>query len=741
MFLGVWWNPFSWGQDILDGIVSFFYGILLTLDCIIYSFVSYVYQIFLVLAQGGKLIDDKFIGDLVNRIYIIIGVVMLFLIAYSLLKSMVNPDEALKGKQSPVNLIKDVIISVALIALLPTIFEFAFDFQNSLLINNTIGKIIVGAAGSGSSDPANTIRDGGYIMSEGVFKAFLHANPEFCDTKAEESNGVSESGEACKIIEVDNKGTTYGDLWDEARNSTTFWALARVGPSIIKGEVNYYFLIAPAAGIFVLFVLLQYCLDMALRLVKLAVYEVIAPIPIFARIMPNEQAKKVFSNWLKVTMSTFTEVFIRIAILYFAVFLISTVTASINDIFGTVFSGSARLDILLIAQALIIVGIILFVKQAPEIIKEITGLDAGKYGKSLMKGIGMMTATLGGGATAMIRTAANDKDNHGLKKGFNAFKAGMGAGARGLWHGNKVEKFGDMPKAAGKAASNTLDHRAKVAAAGGNGAYLKQWIDDKGKDIKAWKSGGFEDQQKMLDTINAITQNADAVKSKTEGFIRDKKYIFKYGEDKSYGEKIIFEEIEKDKLDANGNVMTDSDGKVLKEIIKQPKPIPRAKFDANTSLAEMEAMIQSLKSTGDIEDAKVAAEIDSDMNKRIKAIGQELSKVASTPSEAGKFNREHVVVDRKTGQTKFDISSEAAVELSEAKSQFELMKKRVAETPTIADFKQIQDAQSLGKIETDLTSLPIEQSADLSKALKSSAADIQQQITLEQERRKAKEKK
>ena len=58
MFLGVWWNPFSWGQDILDGIVSFFYGILLTIDCIIFSFVSYVYQIFLFLAQGGKLIDD-----------------------------------------------------------------------------------------------------------------------------------------------------------------------------------------------------------------------------------------------------------------------------------------------------------------------------------------------------------------------------------------------------------------------------------------------------------------------------------------------------------------------------------------------------------------------------------------------------------------------------------------------------------------------------------------------------------
>lgn len=695
MFLGVWWNPFSWGQDILDGIISFLYGILLTLDCIIYSFVSYVYQIFLFLAQGGKLIDDKFVGDLVDRIYIIIGVIMLFIIAYSLLKAMINPDETLKGKQSPVNIIKDVIISVALIALLPTIFEFVFNFQNSLLINNTIGKIIVGASGSGTSDPANTIRDGGYIMAEGVFKAFLHANPEFCDTKAEESNGVSESGQECKIIEVDNKGTTFGDLWDEARQATTFWALARVGPSILKGEVNYYFLIAPAAGIFVLFVLIQYCLDMALRLVKLAVYEVIAPIPIFARIIPNEQSKKVFSNWLKATLSTFTEVFIRIAILYFAVFLISTVRASLNDIFGTVFSGSARLDILLIAQALIIIGIIMFVKQAPEILKEITGLDSGKYGKSLMKGIGMMTATLGGGATAAIRTAVNDKTNTGFKKGFNAFKAGMGAGAGGLWHGNKVEKFGDMPKAAGK-------------AAGGNMKYLNEWRKDKMKDFDAWKSGGFEAQQKMLETINAVTQNADAVKSKTEGFVKDKKYMFSL-------------------LDGGSS----------------PRPINYSNgrhvdIDDTTSLSAIEALIQTLKNTGDADDAIIADQLNNEMQVRIKELGKKLSKVANHSMTDDEFNRKYMIqtFDPQTGDQKFQIQKEASVELDETASQFDLLKKRLEADPSLADLANVK-----AKYPTGLTGLTIDQSSDLSKELKRDAATIQQEITLEQERRKAKEKK
>lgn len=719
MFLGVWWNPATWGQGLLDGIISGLYWILLTFDCIIYSFVSYIYQIFLVLAQGSQIIDDKFVGDLVNRIFLIIGVVMLFIIAYSLLKSMLNPDESIKGKKSPVNIIKDVIISVVLIALLPTIFEFAFEFQSSLLINNTIGKIIVGSAGSGTSDPADTIRQGGYIMSEGVFKAFLHANPEYCDNVSEECRGdisncdkssgigVTESGQECKIITVDDQGTTFGELWDEARDASTFWALARIGPKIVSGEVNYYFLIAPTAGLFVLFVLLRYCLDMALRLVKLAVYEVIAPIPIFARILPGEQGGKVFSNWVKATISTFTEVFIRIAILYFAVFLISTITSSIDNIFGTMINGTARLDILLLAQALIIIGIIMFVRQAPEILKEITGLDAGKYGKSLMKGIGMMTATLGGGVTAAVRTAANADDSTGrLQRGFNAFRAGIGAAGRGIWHGNHAEKFSDMPKLAGTAASNTLAHRARVQAAGGNIKYLNEWRKDRAKDIQDWRTGGFEGKQKTLDTINAIAQNAEAVKTKTEGFVKDKKYMFNF---QDTGSNPI------DRAYSQG----------------------RIHIDDETSLSAVESIIKTLQGTGNADDAKIADELNNDVQVRIKKLGKELSKVASGSTTHDDFNRKFMIQTFDAqGNQKFQIQNEASVEIDEAKSQFDLLQKRLEADPTIADLEHVK-----AKFQSGLSGLKIEESSDLSKELKRDAAVIQQEITLEQERRKAREKK
>ena len=122
-----------------------FSTILLFLDSIVYFLISWVYQIILLLCNVDILDNDFQVQALINRIYIIIGVVVLFLVAYSLLKSMVNPDDT-KGKNSPFNVVKNVIVSIVLIALMPTIFGFAMDFQQALLQENTIGKIILGGA-------------------------------------------------------------------------------------------------------------------------------------------------------------------------------------------------------------------------------------------------------------------------------------------------------------------------------------------------------------------------------------------------------------------------------------------------------------------------------------------------------------------------------------------------------------------------------------------------------------------
>lgn len=401
-------NPAEW---IGDKIQSFFIGILLWLDGIVYSLVSWVYKIILLLSQQNILSNTAEVGAFVNRLYVVIGVIMMFVLAYALLKSLINPDELTKGKQSPVTIIKNVIISIALIAFIPTIFNFAMSFQNALLMENTVGKIIIGTESSGNATDTNkdTLESGGNAIASTVLGGFLHpVVSQDCNVLANSDSGILGNVASCSEVTVDDK--PYADWWSEIETNGNFLKITSLTSKIVEdGTVDYLWIVSTVAGVFVLVVLIGYCFDIALRMIKLAVFQLMAPIPILCRIVPNDQAGKVFSNWLKATISTYLEVFIRLGILFFAIWIMKLVRLNITNIF--VNANGASLEIVLITQVLIILGIIMFVKQAPSIIKDITGLDGGKYSPftSAMRGLSSIGA-LGTGAVRGFTTGF-DKDH------------------------------------------------------------------------------------------------------------------------------------------------------------------------------------------------------------------------------------------------------------------------------------------------------------------------------------------
>lgn len=391
--------------DIIQALVS----ILLFLDSLIYSLINWVYQIILILCQVDILNNTFEVQGLINRLYVIIGVVVLFVVAYSLLRSMVNPDDAIKGKKSPVTIIRDVLISIVAIALVPTIFSVASRFQNAILLENTIGKIILGDtinAGDVTYDSDETVRNGGMEIASNVLRAFLHPVYSECNLVGSEYD--------CSNVKVNTMGVgipfifsipvvsdNYDDIWQEIYDSGNFLNITIFSYSIAHdGNITYYYLISTLVGAFVLLVLLSYCIDIAIRTIKLAVYQLIAPLPILARIAPGEQGSKIFSNWLKATISTYLEVFIRLAILFFAVLMVKLVVQNLPTLLigGGFISGNAGFTVYLFAQLFLIVGIILFVKQAPGLIKEITGLDGGKYNvfKSAAQGLALIGGTAAG---------------------------------------------------------------------------------------------------------------------------------------------------------------------------------------------------------------------------------------------------------------------------------------------------------------------------------------------------------
>ena len=460
-------------------------GLLMWIDTVIYGFVDYVYDIFNALAKV-KLFEESSYQSIVRNIYAVLGIIMLFVLAYSLLKAVINPDEFAKGETSFPKLIKNVVISLAIIAVLPTVFTVAFNFQNAILNKDTIPKLIFGTGTDYNNENA------GSEMAYYVFSAFLHPNFTWCEEKNYQVNdpktGDVNLSECADNINADgdvgvtngptlkavSDGVLAGGKKSESGNYSIFDF--KYGESVADGKVTYNIFISTIAGVFLLYVLVNFCFDMAVRVVKLMFFQIIAPIPVICRVIPGGKLKDVFSDWMKKTISTYVDVFIRIATMYLGVYMIKLVT---NNFSGINFGGLG-LSQKLIAKALIIMGIVIFIRQAPKLISDMFHLDSGGMKLGLMDKLAMggaLTAgSVAGGAFGMLGRNAvsavkgfNDAKGKGFRErakalGFGAASIGAGtfSGAvRGFNRGKGAKNFADMKKASGGAVTAAIAAKAK----------------------------------------------------------------------------------------------------------------------------------------------------------------------------------------------------------------------------------------------------------------------------------------
>ena len=460
-------------------------GLLMWIDTVIYGFVDYVYDIFNALAKV-KLFEESSYQSIVRNIYAVLGIIMLFVLAYSLLKAVINPDEFAKGETSFPKLIKNVVISLAIIAVLPTVFTVAFNFQNAILNKDTIPKLIFGTGTDYNNENA------GSEMAYYVFSAFLHPNFTWCEEKNYQVNdpktGDVNLSECADNINADgdvgvtngptlkavSDGVLAGGKKSESGNYSIFDF--KYGESVADGKVTYNIFISTIAGVFLLYVLVNFCFDMAVRVVKLMFFQIIAPIPVICRVIPGGKLKDVFSDWMKKTISTYIDVFIRIATMYLGVYMIKLVT----DNFSGINFGGLGLSQKLIAKSLIIMGIVIFIRQAPKLISDMFHLDSGGMKLGLMDKLAMggaLTAgSVAGGAFGMLGRNAvsavkgfNDAKGKGFRErakalGFGAASIGAGtfSGAvRGFNRGKGAKSFADMKKASGGAVTAATAAKAK----------------------------------------------------------------------------------------------------------------------------------------------------------------------------------------------------------------------------------------------------------------------------------------
>lgn len=478
---------------ILDDVAETFWKIIISLVGSIFKLVNSAYRIFLALAEADIFENAEF--DIITKnMYEILSIVMLFALAYGILVKIVDPENSKSGVDGK-KILQKLVMAIVLLALIPSIFSFMFGFQEAILKSNVLNSIFTGSSNVG----AQNIQNAGNVMAVNSFKPFFTPNVN-SDVNPEDARGIIKNHTEYGVT-LDNQ-ESYGCKYKEctlsevdsfAEKTGDFGFYQAFAANINEGEVDFQWLIALVVGGFLVYAMISFCFDMALRVCKLAFFEIIAPIAIFCNVIPKME--DVFKKWLSNTTKTFISVFTRIIVMNFGVYLISIIVKNVD--LGLDNPGNWFLN--LIAKCFLILGIVMFMRQAPKLLSDLFGFGDGdmKLGiRDKLKSSGAFAAgaAIGAGTTGLVRNATNavqqfrkapkEKKFSAAVKGFGSAAAGAASGlTKGLWYAKGASSGKDMKNAASQAANKTVENRMKrdnYTAAHSRG---KGWLDDRVQNI------------------------------------------------------------------------------------------------------------------------------------------------------------------------------------------------------------------------------------------------------------------
>ncbi len=429
-------------SDVWTTIVGVLYTIFLMINSFIYDLINFTYQIFLALASAQIFTADQY-QTMAQKVYVVIGVVALFFVAYALLRAIADPEGSSKGDMAVGKVVPNLLKAIILIAFTPTIFNIAYNLQNVIIMNNVIPALVVG--NSFTSSNVSTINGGTFDLKSAGNNLANDSFTQFLTTASgSDKSSVTLEGE-CKIgtclNKDDNSEISYNDMFLSVQDeSKGFIVYANLGEAAAKGDLDYNFLMQFAVGLFMVYVFVSFCIDMGVRIFKLAYYQIIAPIPILTLIIPGQ--KKIFDNWKKGSISTFAEVFIRLAIVMFGMVLIQSLPDFTSDFWSNAMINPSP-AVSNFARIFIIIGVLMFIKQAPKLISDMFGIKSGSFklgiGDKLREGgvfaaAGAVGAGVGAIANKTIGNTQKFKSDWAAakgKKGWESIAAHAGVIAKG----------------------------------------------------------------------------------------------------------------------------------------------------------------------------------------------------------------------------------------------------------------------------------------------------------------------
>ncbi|MBQ2946901.1 MAG: hypothetical protein IJE04_03525 [Bacilli bacterium] len=411
-----------WFQKLMK---QFFFGI----DSVIYNFISSIYDLLISIARTSVL-SQADILEMADKIYKLLAVFMIFKVTFSLITYVVNPDDFSDKNKGISKLITNIITSLGLLILTPYIFNMAYRLQAIILEDNTLATLIFETEKEQAGGTA-----GDFLNSAGDEIAFMTMRPFFTpNTSIKELQGCidltdingkfnpicsgidNETKEKCNSagecgVEVEENfdaSNTMVAIIDEKLvqnyvvgiNNKNLGLMFRQDLAVTVTDddefvMEYKYVFSTVVGVVVVLLLITYCMDVALRSIKLSFLQLIAPIPILSYIDPKSGKDGLFKKWYQLCFKTYLSLFIRLLALYFAVYIIDKVAdMQLVDIID----GSQQTNFLI--SIFIIIGALMFAKDLPKILEGL-GIKLDGGGKFFLNPLKKFTEQAAGGKRIM----------------------------------------------------------------------------------------------------------------------------------------------------------------------------------------------------------------------------------------------------------------------------------------------------------------------------------------------------
>lgn len=462
------------GINFLGFAGNILYELFILIDSIVYSIAAYAIQAFFAIAELDFVANGfEQISYILGRIMILCGVFALFKLSFTLINYIIDPGKANKSAETGTKLVKNILIAIVLLVSLNLIFTSLYKFQNSIIKNNVIPKIIYGADNYDSNGQEMDIKENAKKFANTIFVSLMLGGNSNENLSIPAKNAVDRVLDGASINLLSPYATDSG--------------------------FNYLPFISFIVGVLVCYYFLVFAIELGIRMVKLLVLQILAPIPIIMSIDPTQNDK--LKKFGKLYSGIYLSVFIRI----FTVYLAFAAISLIGNILGNISETSSGTSWLV--HILLIIAIFKATKELPKLIEDALGMklglgDAGKGFGAVLKGTVAGTAGLVGGAIAGGITGGA---GGALGGAFTGLTTGVTKGAAAK---NAVGVIG----ASTGAIKGGFGMGARVAGAGGLGAFMVGGVENffggQGRDKTTL--GDFDKQIKNKDKdIEKIREKMD----------------------------------------------------------------------------------------------------------------------------------------------------------------------------------------------------------------------------------------